>query len=160
MKRSWTQKAAAIAAVLVVLAGAAVAAVTATGQTRGHSHSHAIRSHATSTAQPAAGQRFGRDIRTAATYLGLSGAQLQSDLQSGKTLAQVADTTSGKSSAGLIAALVAEKRAWLAKQAATLTQRVTTEVNRGAGQKLRRHAARVSRRRAKRHHRAAAAAHS
>lgn len=46
-------------------------------------------------------------IQAAATYLGLTPQQLFTQLRSGKTLAQVADATSGKSSAGLIDALVA-----------------------------------------------------
>jgi len=49
----------------------------------------------------------GFDLSTAASYLGLTVAQLQTDLQSGQTLAQVANATSGKSAAGLIQVLVA-----------------------------------------------------
>jgi hypothetical protein len=49
----------------------------------------------------------GGDLRSAAGYLGISVQTLLSDLRSGKTLAQVADATSGKSSSGLVAALVA-----------------------------------------------------
>ncbi len=49
----------------------------------------------------------GFDLSAAASYLGLTAAQLQTDLQSGQTLAQVANATSGKSAAGLIQALVA-----------------------------------------------------
>jgi hypothetical protein len=62
--------------------------------------------------RPAGGPGFGHhgpgfDLSTAASYLGLTVAQLQADLQSGQTLAQVANATSGKSAAGLIQALVA-----------------------------------------------------
>lgn len=49
----------------------------------------------------------GPDLQAAATYLGISADTLRSDLQAGKTLAQVADATSGKSATGLIDALVA-----------------------------------------------------
>ena len=49
----------------------------------------------------------GPELAAAATYLGISGDTLRSDLQSGKTLAQIADATSGKSASGLIDALVA-----------------------------------------------------
>ena len=42
------------------------------------------------------------------------GRSLQSDLQSGKTPAQVADATAGKSSAGLVAALVAHEKTEIA----------------------------------------------
>jgi hypothetical protein len=80
----------------------------------------------------------------AAAYLGLSAAQLQSELQSGKTLAQVAKETSGKSEAGLIEALVAARKERLAAavtagllsqsqasaREATLTKRITALVNR------------------------------
>jgi hypothetical protein len=56
----------------------------------------------------------GDDFAAAATYLGITTAQLQTDLQSGKTLAQVADATAGRSSAGLIAALVAHEKTEIA----------------------------------------------
>ncbi len=52
----------------------------------------------------------GRLALVATSYLGLSTAQLQSDLRSGKTLAQVANGTAGKSQAGLIEALVAARK--------------------------------------------------
>ena len=80
----------------------------------------------------------------AAAYLGLSAAQLQSELQSGKTLAQLANATSGKSEAGLIEALVAARKERLAAavaagalsqsqesaREATLTERIAALVNR------------------------------
>ena len=50
------------------------------------------------------------DLSAAATYLGIGTDALKTDLQSGKTLAQVADATSGKSAAGLIQALVAHEQ--------------------------------------------------
>ena len=72
------------------------------------------------------GRGFGRgdDLAGAATYLGVSQSDLQTDLQSGKTLAQIANATSGKSSSGLIAALVAASKTRLeaAVTAGTLTQ--------------------------------------
>jgi hypothetical protein len=87
--------------------------------------------------------RRGNDLAAAATYLGVSQADLLTSLQSGKTLAQVADATSGKSAAGLIDALVAAEKTELAAavtagrltqaqsdQIATgLTARVTAQVN-------------------------------
>jgi hypothetical protein len=51
----------------------------------------------------------------AATYLGISEDALIADLRAGKTLGQIADATSGKSKAGLIAALVAQEKAELAQ---------------------------------------------
>jgi uncharacterized coiled-coil protein SlyX len=56
------------------------------------------------------GKGAGDELDAAATYLGLTSAQLRSDLQSGQTLAQVASATSGKSTVGLIAALVASEK--------------------------------------------------
>jgi|GEM_PF-1334884 len=115
---------AAVAAVALLLAGGAIAAVTATGR---------------STARhPRAGLRLGRhargrDVRTASSYLGIPPAQLESELRSGKSLAQIAQATPGHSVTGLVDALVAAKRARLAKAAASLPQRVQTEVARTGG---------------------------
>ena len=51
------------------------------------------------------------DLAAAATYLGLTQAALDADRQAGKTLAQVAAATTGKTTAGLIAALVTHETA-------------------------------------------------
>lgn len=92
------------------------------------------------------GDRHGRggdDLAAAATYLGVSQADLLTSLQSGKTLAQVAGATSGKSVAGLIDALVAAEKTEIAAAVtagrltqaqadqitAGLTAHVTAEVN-------------------------------
>jgi hypothetical protein len=56
-------------------------------------------------------------VRAATSYLGLTVAQLRADVRSGKTLAQVAGSTSGKSEAGLIQAIVAARKAALATEA-------------------------------------------
>jgi hypothetical protein len=53
---------------------------------------------------------FGDDFEAAASYLGLTAAELRTQLESGKTLAQIASTTSGKSTAGLVDALVAAEQ--------------------------------------------------
>jgi hypothetical protein len=58
------------------------------------------------------------DLRAAAHYLGISSDQLRSQLASGRSLAEVAAATSGRSAAGLIAALVAERKAKLGAAAA------------------------------------------
>ena len=69
-------------------------------------------------------------LDAAATYLGTTVDALRTQLQSGKTLAQIADATSGKSAAGLIAALVADAQAKLGGNApAELTQHITDMVN-------------------------------
>ncbi|HEX6987090.1 MAG TPA: hypothetical protein VF170_17055 [Planctomycetaceae bacterium] len=54
-------------------------------------------------------------LASAATYLGISRSDLLTQLRSGKTLAQVAAATSGKSAAGLVDALVADAKAQLAQ---------------------------------------------
>lgn len=83
------------------------------------------------------------ELTVAANYLGVTVANLQTSLQSGKTLAQLADATSGKSKAGLIDALVAAEKTEIAAAVtggqltqaqadqitATLTQRFTDLVN-------------------------------
>src|SRR5207248_7661805 len=49
-------------------------------------------------------------LAAAATYLGISQADLQTKVQSGQSLAQIAAATAGKSRDGLIAALVADAK--------------------------------------------------
>jgi len=139
---------------VLVLAGtgAAIAAAT-TGH--GHAATSAARSPGTfvsSSLDRATG--FGRhagtdrhgpgdDLAAAASYLGISASDLFTQLRSGKTLAQVANATSGKSAAGLIAALVAHETQELADAvsagkltqaqadaiSANLQQRITDLVN-------------------------------
>jgi hypothetical protein len=124
VKRSVKQKVFAAAAVAVLLGGGALAAVSATGQTAPHKARHAgaaaraVRAH---------------DLMTAAGYLGVSVTQLESELRTGKTLAQVASGSGGKSAAGLIEALVAAKKAKLSNVSAKLPRRVSVEVNRAGG---------------------------
>ncbi|HEY6961519.1 MAG TPA: hypothetical protein VI408_06475 [Gaiellaceae bacterium] len=85
----------------------------------------------------------GDGLSAAAAYLGTSVSDLLSKLQSGQTLGQIADATSGKSKAGLIDALVKHEQQDLAQAvkdgrltqaqadqiSAGLTQRVTDMVN-------------------------------
>jgi hypothetical protein len=85
----------------------------------------------------------GDDLAAAAGYLGISESALATQLQSGKTLAQIADAASGKSAAGLVDALVTHEQAELAQAvkdgrlthaqaddiAATLKDRFTNLVN-------------------------------
>jgi hypothetical protein len=56
-------------------------------------------------------------------YLGISAAQLRADLKSGRTLAQIADATPGKSAAGLVQALTAAAKSKL--DAAVAAHRLT-----------------------------------
>jgi len=126
VRRSVKQKVMAAAAVAALLAGASLAAVSATGQggPNGYAESRSGRG--------AHGGRA-RDLAAAATYLGVSQAQLAGALGSDKTLAQVAEATSGKSAAGLTQTLLALHRARLASALAELHQRVAAEVNRAGG---------------------------
>ncbi len=127
MNRALKRRLALAVAFVAILAGGAIATVSATGQDT---------SGLSSTAR--AGRHRGpRALLTvAAGYLGVSPAQLSSELRSGKTLAQIADATAGKSEAGLVQTLVAARKAQLDKAASALPQRIGAEVNRpllGAG---------------------------
>jgi hypothetical protein len=115
------QKVFAGAAIAVLLAGGALAAVSATGQ------SSARKSTAAATSSRS------RTLAAAAGYLGITRAQLSGELSDGKTLAQIAAATSGKSQQGLIEALEAAKKARLSAAAATLQRRVSKEVTRPGG---------------------------
>lgn len=71
----------------------------------------------------------GPGLAAAAAYLGISQSELQTDLQKGETLAQVANATSGKSASGLVAALVADAKSHLAAAEGDLTARITALVD-------------------------------
>jgi hypothetical protein len=69
-------------------------------------------------------------LSAAASYLGISQSALATQLQAGKTLAQIANATSGKSAAGLIAALVADaKQHFGSNVPSDLEQHITDLVN-------------------------------
>ena len=88
------------------------------------------------------GGRGPGDLTAAASYLGVTTAVLQTDLQGGQTLAQVA-TAQGKTVDGLVSALVAAEKTHLDADVtagkitaaqettieSTLTQRITDAVN-------------------------------
>ena len=90
----------------------------------------------------------GGSFSAAATYLGISPTQLFTDIRSGKTLAQIANSTTGKSASGLIDAMVAAQKSALdsAVKSGRITQamadqieanlksRVTQMVNGGFGE--------------------------
>ncbi len=83
----------------------------------------------------AGGRGFGQGRRggsfpAAATYLGISQTQLFADLRSGKTLAQIASSTSGKSASGLIDAMVAAQRSDLesAVQSGRITRAMAVQI--------------------------------
>ncbi len=140
----------AVAALLA--AGGSVAVVTAAGQGRrgaalvpGHGHRSAASRGARSTT-PGGAHGY---LYLAASYLGVTRAQLIGELRSGRTLATIADSTPGRSSSGLIDALVNAKTARVSalvadgkisavsgrRAMAHVRERVTAEVNRvfGAG---------------------------
>jgi hypothetical protein len=100
-------------AVVAVLAGGTAAVVMASQSGTHHRHSGTL--------------------AVASSYLGVSEAQLRSELGSGKSLAQVAGATSGRSATGLIDALEAAQKQKLAATAATLPSRITAEVDRRHG---------------------------
>jgi hypothetical protein len=72
----------------------------------------------------------GGSFSAAASYLGISETQLFTDVRSGKTLAQIASSTSGKSTAGLIAAMVAAQKSQLdaAVNSGRITQAMATQI--------------------------------
>jgi hypothetical protein len=121
MGRGIRQKVVAAAAVGVLLAGGAIAAVSATGQRNVRRHHaaastlRAIRLNALFSARLQLGE-------AAAAYLGTTPAALKSELHSGKTLAQLAGATAGKSTTGLIDALVAAEKRVPATRAASDAQ--------------------------------------
>jgi hypothetical protein len=84
-------------------------------------------------AQPAKHHHGNGQLATAAGYLGASPTQVRSELRSGKSLAQIADATAGRSEAGLIAALEAAGREKLSAAAAKLPSLITAEVDRAGG---------------------------
>jgi hypothetical protein len=76
------------------------------------------------------GHHHGDGIGVAATYLGITVDSLRTQLEAGKTLAQIANATSGKSAAGLIDALVADATTRFGANApADLRQRIADMVN-------------------------------
>jgi hypothetical protein len=104
-------------AACAVLAGATTAVVMA-AQPSSRARSAAAHAH-----------RGGGLLASAAGYLGVTPAQLRSELRSGRSLAEIANATTGKSAAGLIAAVEAAQHAKLAALAASVPARVTAEVN-------------------------------
>jgi hypothetical protein len=80
--------------------------------------------------RPQAARRSHHGVLAAASsYLGLSRAQLLSDLGSGKTLGEIAAATPGKSESGLVAALVAAARSRLHASEAQLPARIDALVH-------------------------------
>jgi hypothetical protein len=95
-------------AVAAIAAGAIVAVVSSGGGHTGASSAARVRADAA-----AARARGHTEVGAAADYLGLTKAQLRTQLRSGRTLAQIADATGGKSATGLIEALLGARAAQL-----------------------------------------------
>ena len=116
---------AAAAAIAAVGTGAALAATNGSNGAVGATGTSTTRSANTEPGPPHGGRpggMFDADLAAAATYLGTTKAELQTQLRTGKTLAQVAKATDGKSVSGLVSAIVAA-------ETKTITQRVTDFVN-------------------------------
>jgi hypothetical protein len=103
---------------LVAVAAGATAAVVMAAQPNGTVHHH---------------KGVAGPLVTAAGYLGLSRAQLRSELKSGKSLAAIANATPGKSQAGLLEALESADRRKLVVATTRLPQRALAQVNRAGG---------------------------
>jgi hypothetical protein len=125
VKRAVKRRLALAVGLAALAAGGAVAAVAATSGPDHKAHS------ARTGARPG-----GRDLAAAAAYLGIAPQQLESEIGSGKSLAQIAGSTAGKSESGLVSAIVAARRAQLAAASAKLPQRVQAEVKRVRGAHL------------------------
>jgi hypothetical protein len=107
MKATGKQKLWAAIAIAVVIVGVVVAIA----NSGGHSHKH---SHTARAKQTPVGT-----IAVAANYLGMSRAEVRKAVAAHHTLAQIADSSEGKSAAGLIDALVAARSARLQVRASS-----------------------------------------
>jgi hypothetical protein len=111
----------------LVLVGIAALAL---GGTALAAKSHTNTKRAASAARADVHHGPGDDLAAAASYLGSTTDALLTQLQAGKTLAQIANATSGKSASGLIDALVADATTRFGGNApADLRQRITEMVN-------------------------------
>lgn len=88
---------------MIAVAAASLAGAGTAVAESSHSHSNTL-SHGLRAGGPGG---MHDDLSVAATYLGLRESELQTKLRSGKTMAEVANATDGKSTDGLIDALVA-----------------------------------------------------
>lgn len=135
MARTLRRRVALVIAFSAILAGGTAVALGATAtpkhaRTTRHTRLHAggVRAH-------------GGLVSAAASYLGLTSIQLQEQLRGGKTLAQIADATPGKSEAGLVAAMLAAVKAKIPSPPPALEARIKALVNRSPKTELKRHGA-------------------
>jgi hypothetical protein len=122
-----------IVALAAVLAGGTAVALGATSTPKHTRASRQTRSHTR-------GERRRGIIGAASSYLGLSPEQIAEQLHQGKSLAQIAAATPGKSEAGLVAAIAEAVKAKIPSPPADLETRIKTIVNRTPGTELARHA--------------------
>jgi hypothetical protein len=134
---------------MIVVAAAAVTAgvIVAVVSSGGGGHARASSALARARAQAAHAPRRTAAAAVEAGYLGLTKAQLRSKLRSGRSLAQIADATGGRSTTGLVAALVSARAAQLSAEVkakrlsptaertrlARLRRRLTAELERTPG---------------------------
>jgi hypothetical protein len=90
-----------LAVAIAAVAAGGIIAVSADG---GHGGTSSASTRANGTSPAGASE-----VVLAASYLGVTPAQLRNEMQAGRTLAQIADATDGKSAAGLLDALVSAK---------------------------------------------------
>lgn len=150
MQSTRNRKLGAIAVAVVALAGVGTAYAASKFHSSSSSSSTNVAARGGGSVAPAAGGQFGAppsgnrygrgfgggrfggrgafggpggSFTVASSYLGISQAQLLTDIRSGKTLAQIANSTSGKSAGGLIVAMVAAQKSQL--DAAVKSGRIT-----------------------------------
>jgi hypothetical protein len=139
MRRILRRRVALTVAVVAVLAGGTAVAL---GATTAPKHARTARHARVHTR----GERRQGIIQAAAGYLGLAPSQLGEQLRQGKSLAQIAAATPGKTEAGLVAAIVEAVKAKIPSPPADLETRVKAIVNRSPRTELARHARLGSRR--------------
>ena len=120
-----------LAIALAAVAAGAIIAITGGG----HGSASSVRARANGASAAAASE-----IVLAASYLGVTPTQLRKQMQSGRTLAQVANATGGKSAAGLLSALVSAKAGRLRTTAAAKKLTPKQEQTRLASLRTRIHA--------------------
>jgi len=94
------------AVAVAAIAAAVILLIAGPGGHSAHPTAQPLRS-----ASPAAALDPRRDVVVAAEYLGISRAQLRSEMLAGNTLASIADASKGKSANGLIEALLESRSA-------------------------------------------------
>jgi hypothetical protein len=131
MRRTRTRNVMLAVAIAAALAGVIIA-VTADG---GHGSASSVITRTTGASAAAASEAV-----LAADYLGVTPTQLRKEMQSGRTLAQIANATGGKSATGLLNALVSAKAGKLRSRVAAGKLSMKQESTRLADLRTRIHA--------------------